>query len=282
MKLTIEKIKLIIHEQFPEYDNLEIRMVKQSGHDNQSYHLGNRLSLRFPSAEEYSTQVIKEYKYCKMLQIKISIPITKPIALGIPSKYFPYHFSINQWIEGDTVTHTNVDKNQLAVDLAHFLHDLHKCDTQEGPQPGKHNFYRGGLLSVYHDETIQAIRNCVDFDKDKCLSIWMKGINSEYKDKPVWIHGDLEVGNILVRKSKLVAVIDFGNMAIGDPACDVVMAWTYFDQRSRKIFLNTLNLDTQTIDRARSWALWKALITLDDPLRRESALFTLNALIDDK
>lgn len=282
MELTLETIQHIIHEQYPEFDSLLIEKMSEGGHDHHSYHLGNHFSLRFPSAYEYSTQVIKEYTYCKILQNGLDIPITSPIALGIPSVLFPFHFTINEWIDGETVSATNItNKIQFANDLANFLNNLHKCEIKNGPLPSKQNFYRGGSLTYYHDETIQAIKNCSDFDQKRCLEIWMKGVKSPYSQKAVWIHGDVAVGNLLVRNGKLSAVIDFGNMAIGDPACDYVMAWTYFDCITRPIFIKSLNTDKDTLNRTRAWALWKALISLNDAKHKDAAIYTLNEIFKE-
>lgn len=282
MELELHTIQTIISQQFPQYAHLEIRKVEKSGHDNRTFHLGYDFSLRFPSAIEYSTQVLKEHKYCKTLQKNLSFQITEPIELGNPSDLFPFNFSINRWIDGESINTLNVkDKNQLARDCARFLLELKQCDISEGPPPGSHNFYRGGNLSIYHDETIQAINQCVDFNQSQCLKIWDLGINSIQNNLNYWIHGDFEKDNLLIKNGKLYAVIDFGNMAVGDPACDYVMAWTYFDKESRKIFLDDLHLDQATINRAKAWALWKALITLNDLKRRNSALYTLNEILND-
>ena len=282
MELEIHTIHSLISQQFPQYAHLEIRKVVKSGHDNRTFHLGNDFSLRFPSALEYSTQVIKEHKYCKVLQKNLSFQITEPIELGYPTDLFPFHFSINKWIEGESLNPLNlIDKNQLAKDCAKFLVELKQCDTNDGPPPGSHNFYRGGNLSVYHDETIQAIHQCVDLNQSQCLKIWVSGINSTQNNLNYWIHGDFEKDNLLIKNGKLCAVIDFGNMAVGDPACDYVIAWTYFDHLSRKIFLDDLHIDQATINRSKAWALWKALITLNNPKRRDSALYTLNEILND-
>ena len=281
MELNLQTVHTIISQQFPQYSHLEIRQVLKSGHDNRTYHLGNEFSLRFPSALEYSTQVIKEHTYCKKIQKMISFQSTTPVELGQPSDLFPYHFSINRWIEGESVNSFNViDNNQLAKDCAKFLMELQQCDTSNGIEPGVHNFYRGGDLSVYHDETIQAIKHCTEFNQKQCIDIWNMGLNAKHKGTNTWIHGDFEKDNLLVKNGKLCAVIDFGNMAVGDPACDYVMAWTYFDKPSRKVFLENLNLDSKTIYRAKAWALWKSLITLNNPKRREIALYTLNELLN--
>lgn len=280
MEIELHQIKLLIESQFPEFKNFEIHKIETSGHDNNSYHLGDDFSLRLPSAEAYSTQVIKEHRYLEILQKSISTPITHPLFLGKPSELFPYHFSINKWIDGESVTKDNIqDKNKFAIELAQFLIDLQTCYIKDGILPGTHNFYRGASLSIYHDETLLAIKECKLFNRNKCLDIWMKANETEFGGVPVWIHGDFEVGNILVKNGHLSAVIDFGNMAIGDPACDYVIAWTYFDKESRKIFFDKLSLDDNTINRAKAWALWKALITLDDPKHHESAKYTLNEIL---
>jgi aminoglycoside phosphotransferase (APT) family kinase protein len=60
-------------------------------------------------------------------------------------------------------------------------------------------------------------------------------------------------------------VIDFGGMAVGDPAYDLTIAWTLFKSESRKIFHKNLDLDDDTWNRARGRALWKAAIELVKP-----------------
>lgn len=283
MNLSIDTIKHIIIDQFPEFANLTIREVENNGHDNRTYHLGDEFSLRFPSAIEYSTQVIKEHQFCSILQKSISINITHPYALGKPSKYFPFYFSINKWIKGETVNRDNLlDLNQFAKDCANFLNQLHTCDTRNGPIPGTHNFFRGGKIDIYRDETISSIQKYTKFDQTKCMKILKEGIESICTEPIVWVHGDFAVGNLLINKGKLSAVIDFGSMAIGDPACDYVLAWTLFNQESRKIFLDTLNVSLGTIKRARAWALWKALISLDNPKHNKDAEYTLNQLLNDE
>jgi aminoglycoside phosphotransferase (APT) family kinase protein len=74
------------------------------------------------------------------------------------------------------------------------------------------------------------------------------------------VHGDIAPGNLLMRQGRLAALIDFGTVAVGDAACDLVMAWTVFEGEARARFRDALDLDTGTWARARGWALWKALL----------------------
>lgn len=151
----------------------------------------------------------------------------------------------------------------MAVQLANFLKELHKINTLGAPEAGPHNFYRGGDLAVYDNETEQAIKKLLNkINTSAAMNVWQKALSSKWTNKPVWIHGDLSSGNILIKDKQLTAVIDFGGMGVGDPACDLVMAWTFFKNKSREAFKANLSLDTDTWDRAKGWALWKALITL--------------------
>jgi aminoglycoside phosphotransferase (APT) family kinase protein len=70
----------------------------------------------------------------------------------------------------------------------------------------------------------------------------------------------VSLGNLLVREGRLSAVIDFGILGVGDPACDLAIAWTLFQGDSRETFRAMLQLDTNTWARGRGWTLWKALI----------------------
>jgi len=183
--------------------------------------------------------------------------------MGNPSDNYPFHWSVYQWIDGETASHENIaDLNQFATDLAHFLHALQCIDSFGGPVAGEHNFYRGGSLKIYDLEVQQAITKLsTEIDMQLITYIWNNALSSTWNKPPVWIHGDIAPTNLLVENGTLAAVIDFGGLAIGDPACDYAIAWTFFDTKSRMIFRKTLAIDNGTWNRARGWALWKALIT---------------------
>jgi aminoglycoside phosphotransferase (APT) family kinase protein len=153
------------------------------------------------------------------------------------------------------------DQPLLARDLANFLLGFQAIDATDGPHAGDHSFHRGGSLSVYDVQTREAIAILRDrINAKTATEIWDRALGSRWEHESVWLHGDMSVGNLLVRDGRLCAVIDFGNLAVGDPACDLVMAWTVFDHDARDAFRATLTLDDETWARGRGWALWKALI----------------------
>jgi aminoglycoside phosphotransferase (APT) family kinase protein len=196
----------------------------------------------------------------------LPLPIPEPLGLGQPSGSFPWPWSIRRWLPGDPATPERVtDVDAFAADLARFLTALHDTDPCGGPGPGAHNFGRGGPLSVYDSETRPLIAALpTPAARARATAIWEQALASEWDRPPVWVHGDMTPSNLLVDRGRLVAVIDFGGCAVGDPACDLVIAWTALTATSRSVFRAGVELDERTWQRARGWALWKALVTLDD------------------
>ncbi|NWK69237.1 aminoglycoside phosphotransferase family protein [Bacillus paramycoides] len=286
--INTELAKRLVQEQFPEWAHLEIKPVKFSGHDNRTFHLGKQMSVRLPSDAAYVPQVEKENKWLPILSKEITLPISSPIAKGNPSAEYPWPWSINKWIEGETVTKENVHNlNEFAADLGSFLVELQSIDASNGPKAGAHNFYRGGLISVYDEEARVAIENNKDvFDETLLKHLWDLALRSTWERTPVWIHGDIAPGNLLIKDGKLCAVIDFGILGVGDPACDAAMAWTFFDKNSRNVFKEVLCMDEETWNRARGWALWKALITYDanrnsNKRMAEESYRVIQVIVDD-
>ncbi|AZN38785.1 aminoglycoside phosphotransferase family protein [Paenibacillus albus] len=271
IEITTELVYRLINEQFPEWKHLEIRPVEKSGHDNRTYHLGSEMTVRLPSHERYASAVEKELIWLPRLGAELSLPIPAPLAKGQPTKEYPLPWSINRWIAGETVTDSNIrDKNEFAEDLASFLKELEAIDATGGVPAGVQNFHRGGDLAVYDAETRSAIEHVAelelglgtsDYSASLITEIWELALATKHNSAPLWLHGDVAVGNLLTQDGRLSGVIDFGTMGVGDPASDLVMAWNYFDAASRSVFLGSMKLGDDMVDRARGWALWKALIT---------------------
>ncbi|WP_434481732.1 aminoglycoside phosphotransferase family protein [Paenibacillus glycanilyticus] len=263
MEITTELVRGLISSQFPEWQNLEIKPVEKSGHDNRTYHLGNDMTVRLPSHKRYASAVEKETTWLPVFKPLLSLPIPAPVAQGKPTEDFPLPWSVNRWIEGDTVTYANIrNLNEFAEDLAGFLKELQAIDATNGVPAGVQNFHRGGNLAVYDQDTRSVIEK-LDGSYDRILltEIWELALATRYEAAPLWLHGDVAVGNLLAHNGRLSGVIDFGTMGVGDPSSDLVMAWNFFDDESRSVFLESMKADQSAIDRARGWALWKALIT---------------------
>jgi len=132
-----------------------------------------------------------------------------------------------------------------------------------GPAAGRHSWFRGCHPSVYGDEVEGALARLQGVvDTGACRAVWDAAVTSAWPAAPVWFHGDVAVGNLLMSDGRLSAVIDFGTCGTGDPACDLVMAWTYFTGEERQVFCGAVGLADDVWRRARGWALWKSLIMM--------------------
>ena len=85
MEITIEIVKKLVEEQFPQWRELKIYPVAKSGHDNRTFHLGDNMAVRLPSGKDYAAQIQKESQWLPYLQEHLDYPISKPIAAGKPT-----------------------------------------------------------------------------------------------------------------------------------------------------------------------------------------------------
>ena len=262
--IDVSLVRHLVATRFPSWAHLPIAPVKNGGWDNRTFHLGEQMTVRLPSAAAYALQVEKEHCWLPQLAPCLPLPIPVPLAKGQPAEGYPWPWSIYGWLDGETAATARIsDRRQFAEALAQFLIALQGIDTSGGPPPGPHNFYRGGPLTAYDDETRQALR-VLDgtIDTDAARAVWEDALAATWYGAPVWVHGDVASGNLLVKNGRLSAVIDFGTSGVGDPACDLAIAWTFFAGESREAFRAALPLDDPTWARGRGWTLWKALITL--------------------
>ena len=266
MKIDVALVRRLLAAQLPRWADLEIVPVEPGGHDHRTFRVGAGLSIRLPSAEAYAAQIEKERHWLPRLAPQLPLPIPEPVAPGTPGEGYPWPWSVYRWLEGETATDRRVDDMpRFARELARFLLALQQIDSSRGPVPGPHNFFRGGSLTTYDEQTREAIAALQgQIDAQAATELWQAALSAKWSSAPVWVHGDIAAGNLLVNQGQLSAVIDFGCAGVGDPACDLVIAWTFFTGESRAAFRDTLALEDGLWARARGWALWKALITLAD------------------
>ncbi|MFI5693648.1 aminoglycoside phosphotransferase family protein [Kribbella sp. NPDC051586] len=261
-------VRRLIEQQFPQWADLPVTPVKVDGWDNRTYRLGTDLTARLPTASAYVAAVDKEHTWLPVLAPLLPVEIPTAVAKGAPGFGYPHPWAIRRWISGETASSDTVgDLDEFARSIADFILALQSVDATGGPLAGEHSFYRGASLQHYHDETIEALAVLKGrIDADLAGEVWDAALASVWDRPPVWFHGDIASGNLLVQDGRLSAVIDFGTSGVGDPACDLVIAYTFFSGTSRAAFREAVAQDSAMWARARGWALWKALITSDLPV----------------
>ena len=288
MQINATLVGRLVAGQFPQWANLPVVPVEPGGWDNRTFRLGEDMSVRLPSAEGYVAQVEKEHRWLPRLAPLLPLPVPVPLAAGIAADGYPWPWSVYRWLEGETATVERIaDLPEFARVLAQFLGALQRIDPAGGPPPGPHNFYRGGPLTVYDGETRRALAALeARIDAGTATAVWDAALAAAWHGPPVWVHGDVSATNLLVSGGELSAVIDFGCMGVGDPACDLAIAWTLLTGESRSAFRTALPLDDSTWARGRGWVLWKGLITLAehidiDPVKAGAARRVIDEVIAD-
>jgi len=252
----------LLAEQFPQWAGRPIEPVPSPGTDNALYRLGDDMVVRLPRRQVDTERLEKERRWLPRLAPLLPLAIPIPLAIGEPGEDYPFAWSIYSWLEGETATVERIaDLGQAATDLAQFVAALQHVDPREGPPPGEHNSLRGVPLAARDESTRTAIASLGGMiDIGSVTAAWEAALRApEWRRPPVWIHGDLDCRNLLVERGRLSAVIDFGCLGVGDPACDVMVAWKILSADTRDIFRTALAVDEPTWARARGWALSQAL-----------------------
>lgn len=260
--VTADLTRRLVTAQFPQWADLPIVPVANEGWDNRTFHLGAEMSVRLPSASPYALAVEKEHRWLPVLAPQLPLQIPVPLAMGAPGEGYPFVWSVYRWLDGYPASRDNIaDLAQFGAGLAEFLAALQRVDSTNGPGPGLHNWYRGGPLATYDTLTQDALETLQGHCRtDLAREIWQSSLQSRWDRQPVWFHGDMAQSNLLVNDGTLTTVIDFGTCGVGDPACDLAIAWTLLTGQSRTAFRSGLSVDDQTWARGRGWALWKTLV----------------------
>lgn len=257
-------VRRLLAEQFPAYATLSLAPVASTGTDHAIFRLGEDMAVRLPKVEWAAAQAAKEQAWLPSLAPRLPLPVTVPVAAGRAGEGYPWPWSICRWLPGATVGLSDpVDDPGFAAELAGFVAALQALPTQGGPSPGAHNFGRGAPLASRDARTRAAIAELAgETDAAALLAIWTAALCAPAAQRPRWIHGDLQGGNLIAERGRLTGVIDFGGLGVGDPACDLIPAWNLFSRPARAAFRERLAPDAAAWTRGRGWALSTSAIWL--------------------
>lgn len=283
LKINMDIVRNLINEQFPEYSNLPIDQLNSGGTVNYIFKLGQELYIRLPRVREWSN-IEKEYEVLSYLAPNLSLEIPEVIAVGKPDDFYPLKWAIYKWIKGSMYSDKLIiDEIKAAKDLANFIKELKSIAIPPGaPKAGRE------ALGKLNKKTLKTIYSADNLNnKDKIIKIWKESLKAAPWDgKAAWIHSDLLRTNLLIQSGNLNAVIDFGSAGIGDPAFDLIPAWTVFNSGGRGIFKNCINADRESWIRARGYALHQAVLIIpyykkSNPEFTLMAQRTLNEILAD-
>jgi aminoglycoside phosphotransferase (APT) family kinase protein len=259
---NVALVRRLLAGQFPQWADLPIDLVASYGTDHYIYRLGDHLAARLPRIKGATKQAALEAEWLPKMAPHLPLAIPVQLAMGHPAEGYPFGWSVYEWLPGDNANGTIIDLDRAAVDLAAFVSALRKVDTSGAHPRPPHR--RGGPLAEGDEQVRQSISQLGDrIDGVATLCSWEESLNTPAWDgAEVWVHGDLLPGNLLVVDGRLSAVIDFGGLNVGDPACDLQPAWNVFAGASRARFRAELEVDDASWARGRGWALYQAVSAL--------------------
>lgn len=287
--IDLPLVSRLIAGQFPQWADLPIEPVQSAGTDNAIYRLEEDMAVRLPRHNGATLQVKKEQRWLPKLAPLLPLATPVPIGMGMPAEGYPYHWSICRWLEGENAAiNPVVDLHHAAIELAQFVAALQKMDPTGGPPPGPHNSFRGVPLASRDAQTRAAIASLAGMlDTGAVTRAWEAALQAPaWNGPPVWHHGDLHPANLLVQQGQLSAVIDFGCLGVGDPACELIAGWTLLSAETRPLFRAALSVDDATWARGRGWALSVGLIALPyyletNPILVEISRRAINEVLAD-
>ncbi len=260
VNIDVSLVRRLLTAQFPRWADLPISAVQSTGTVNAIYRLGDHLYVRLPRVREWTQDLDREWHWLPKLAPRLSLRVPEPVGKGQPAGSYPFSWAIYGWIDGQPYSDELVnDERQAARDLARFVVELRQIDPVVGAP-------RGGRKPLRELDAVtrSAIKSAQDIiDGSAAIAAWECALEApEWKGTPVWIHADLLRPNLLVHDGRLCAVIDFGGIGVGDPAADVIAAWSVFGHTGRGTFRSALDVDDGTWNRARGFAPHQAAMII--------------------
>ncbi|MFE5793741.1 aminoglycoside phosphotransferase family protein [Streptomyces sp. NPDC056503] len=255
-------VRRLIGAQFPHWAGLDVRQVASAGTDNAMFRLGDELVVRLPKAEWAAGQIEKEQRWLPRLAPGLPLPVPVPVGAGAPGEGFGEPWGVYAWLDGaDAWAEPVTDPAHAAEELGRFGVALRAADATGGPRS-----FRGGAVTEWEGgalpSAVAGLAAAGLLDARAALDAWERVLALPAWDRaPVWLHGDLLPGNLLTRDGRLSAVIDFGGLGTGDPAADLLPAWTLLTAATRPLFRAASEVDDATWARGRGWALCWGLVT---------------------
>jgi aminoglycoside phosphotransferase (APT) family kinase protein len=256
LDIDVDLVARLVAKQFPAWADLSLTPIPP-GTVNAMFRLGGEKVVRLPRVHWWAADLDRELEILPRLNGHTSLRVPEPLGRGTPTSEFPFNWAIYGWIPGHPWSEeTVVDRAQAAHHLADFVSGLRNLDASGAPVSRRGESFRTQDLKTR--DAIAALGGAVD--GVSLTRLWVQALPlPDWSGEPVWVHGDLMPTNILADDAHLTGVIDFGLSGVGDPAIDMLPAWSVFERAERVIFRETLGPDEATWQRGRAWALSLAL-----------------------
>ena len=246
-------VRRLLEAQHPQWADQPIERVPSAGTDNAMYRLGEDLAVRLPRIDWAVDNVAKEQRWLPVLAPHLPLPIPVAVASGAPTAEFPHPWGVVPWLPGRVATLDGLDDPvQTARDLAGFVRSLRAVDATDGPR-----HHRGGSLR-HGDRLVREGLAGLEGEVDvpALLRVWEAAVAAPAHDgRPTWFHGDLSALNVLVADGRVSGIIDWGTCGVGDPAIDLMVAWSLLPVGARDVYREELGVADAEWARGKGWVV---------------------------
>jgi aminoglycoside phosphotransferase (APT) family kinase protein len=284
VQVDVPLVRRLVATQFPQWASLAVEPVESAGWDNTIFRLGSDLAVRLPRRRISAAHVSNEHQWLPVLAPQLPLPVPVPLGRGAPGEGYPWQWTVCGWLTGELAALAPAaDMREVATKAARFVAVLQAID----PAGGSVHEFRGLYLTAHAGNAKAAAAALQDsVDIGSALKVWEAALaEPAWTGQPVWMHGDLHPANLLVSRGELSAVIDFGLLGVGDPACDLTVAWAYLSADARAVFRSVLAVDDATWSRGRGWALLfglrAAAYSADNPVLADIGRYAIAQILAD-
>ena len=260
VSITPELARTLLRTQHPDLAGLPIEPIAE-GWDNAVMRLGPDLALRLPRRAIAAWLTFVEQTWLPVVAKGLPLPVPAPVRSGAPGSGYPYVWSVVTWFEGEMAALAPLGPSE-GERLVEFLRALHRPAPPEAP----HNRFRGVPLAERaeaFEDRLRQVESRLGAASEHVRGVWRAALEAPIDLPRTWFHGDLHGRNVLTRGGRLAAVIDWGDMAAGDAACDLAAVWMLLEgARARERALAAYGVTQPTLARARGWAAHMGVMML--------------------
>jgi aminoglycoside phosphotransferase (APT) family kinase protein len=254
-------VRRLLAAQFPEWAELLLEVLPAGGTDN-IYRLGHELSVRLPRRRDWASWSLdNEFEWLPKLAPLLPLRVPTPVARGAAGEGYPHEWAVST---GSTAKTRRACPSTSRSQRSTLRSSSQRCSASIRPQARFRQAAAARSARAIRPRAQELPRSPTrSIDATAVTAAWEVALAApEWDRPPVWIHGDLDARNLLVRDGQITGLVDWGSVCVGDPACDVKVAWAVLDAQTRPILRELLEIDDATWARGRGWALSQAMIAL--------------------
>lgn len=276
VEVSAAVVRELLERQQPDLAHLPLHLAAE-GWDNRTYRLGDELAVRLPRHAAAAVLLEHEQRWLGRLAEGLPLAVPRVVRRGVPDPVYPWRWSVLPWLRGEAADACPPDPSE-AAELGRFLRALHRPPAPGAPR----NRHRGVPLrdrSSTLEERLPGLPPALAPLRPRLQRIWAEALAAEEASAATWIHGDLHPGNVLVDRGRLSGVVDWGDLAQGDPATDLAAAWMLFPVSAHCEVAAAYGGSPARWARARGWAVLFGLLLLPDERLGATGLQTLARVV---